>query len=115
MSNNKLSVEGKITKILSVEKGVSKAGKEWVNQQFIIDSGAQFNPEICFKCKGDDRIEMLANYEVGKHVQVLFNVSSTEFNGKYYHNLDCWKIQSNNVSSNEIASTVEDENDSIPF
>jgi len=114
MSKDTLKVEGKITKILSVETGKSKLGKEWSRQSFVIDTGEKYNPEVCFGLFGSDKIEMLANYEVGKHVQVLFNVSSREFNGKYYHNLDCWKIQSNNVSTNEIAAPVEEDSD-VPF
>jgi hypothetical protein len=35
---------------------------------------------------------MLRKYCEGQEVEVAFNVSSREFNGKYYHNLDAWKI-----------------------
>ena len=41
---------------------------------------------------GDDKIEMLRNYGEGQDVEVAFNISSREFNGKYYHNIDAWKI-----------------------
>ena len=36
-----LAVKGRITKILSIESGTSKAGKEWKKQGFVIDTGAQ--------------------------------------------------------------------------
>ena len=35
---------------------------------------------------------MLRNYGEGQEVEVAFNISSREFNGKYYHNIDAWKI-----------------------
>ena len=38
-----LKVSGKITSILDVEKGTSKAGKEWQKQNFVIDTGEKFN------------------------------------------------------------------------
>ena len=87
-----LAVKGKITKVLPVESGTSKAGKEWKKQGFVIDTGAQYNPEVCFSLFGDDKIEMLRNYGEGQDVEVAFNISSREFNGKYYHNIDAWKI-----------------------
>ena len=49
-----LSVKGKLSRKLSVESGTSKAGKEWKKQSFIVDTGAQFNPEICFQLFGED-------------------------------------------------------------
>tara|TARA_B100000809_G_scaffold266834_1_gene332033 strand:- start:6130 stop:6489 length:360 start_codon:yes stop_codon:yes gene_type:complete len=87
-----LAVKGRITKVLSIETGTSKAGKEWKKQSFVLDTGAQYNPEVCFSLFGDEKVDMLRNYGEGQEVEVAFNVSSREFNGKYYHNLDAWKI-----------------------
>ena len=90
---SELKVKGQIVKILEVEKGTSKAGKEWQKQNFVIDTGSQYNPEVCFQLFGDEKIENLKKYnKVGQEVEVHFNVSSREYNGKYYHNLDAWKI-----------------------
>ncbi|MGB0886612.1 MAG: DUF3127 domain-containing protein [Vicingaceae bacterium] len=87
-----LAIKGRITKVLSIESGTSKAGKEWKKQGFVIDTGAQYNPEVCFSLFGDDKIAMLRNFGEGQEVEVAFNISSREFNGKYYHNIDAWKI-----------------------
>jgi hypothetical protein len=89
MSN---TIKGKITKVLEVESGTSKAGKEWRKQDFVVDTGDQYNPEVCFNLFGDEKIEMLSKFSEGQEVEISFNVSSREFNGKYYHNLDAWKI-----------------------
>ena len=118
-----LAVKGKLTKVLELETGTSKAGKEWKKQGFVIDSGDQFNPEICFSLFGDDKIGMLRNFGPGQEVEVSFNISSREFNGKYYHNLDAWKITGASVSSNSgqpvsqpsIEDAPSDEEDDLPF
>ena len=44
-----LSIKGKITKKLELEKGTSKSGKDWTSQSFILNTGLQYNPDICFK------------------------------------------------------------------
>lgn len=40
-----------------------------------------------------DRCSLLDNLKVGQDVQVSFDIRGNEFNGKYYVNLSCWKIQ----------------------
>ena len=57
-----LSVKGKLSRKLSVESGTSKAGNEWKKQSFLLDTGAQYNPEICFQLFGDDKIEILNHH-----------------------------------------------------
>jgi len=87
-----LSIKGRITKRLEVETGTSKSGKLWEKGGFVIDTGAQYNPEVCFSVFGEEKLQMLNGFHEGQEVEVHFNVSSREFNSKYYHSLDCWKI-----------------------
>ena len=47
---------------------------------------------VCFSLFGDDKIAMMSNFSVGQDVEVSFNLSSREYNGKWYHNIDAWKI-----------------------
>ena len=116
---SELKVIGKITKVLDIESGVSKSQKEWKKQTFVIDSGSQFNPEVAFSLFGDDKIKMLSRFEVGKEVEVKFNVSSREFNGKYYHNLDAWSIQFAGNKTEKLAeslnSSEDEEIQDLPF
>ncbi len=121
-----LKVKGTINRILPIESGTSKAGRAWQKQSFIVDTGAQFNPEVCFSLFGEEKIEMLKNYREGSVVEVSFNISSREFNGKWYHNIDAWKIDS---VGNEAPGSVppppteppvdflseDEEEDDLPF
>ena len=93
-----LSVKGKLSRKLSVESGTSKAGKEWKKQSFILDTGGQYNPEICFQLFGDDKIAMLEHHNEGDQIEVSFNLSSREYNGRYFHNIDAWRIESLGVA-----------------
>ena len=64
-----LSIKGKLVRKLSVESGTSKAGKEWKKQTFLVDTGSQYNPEICFQLFGEDKIEMLNHHNEGDQVE----------------------------------------------
>lgn len=116
-----LSVKGKLSRKLSVESGTSKAGKEWKKQSFLLDTGAQYNPEICFQLFGDEKIEILNHHNEGDQVEVSFNLSSKEFNGRYFHNIDAWRIENlTKDEANEIEGAPEfntpaTEEDDLPF
>jgi len=111
---SELKVKGKIVKKLDIESGTSKAGKEWKKTNFVVDTGSEYNSETCFSLFGDDKIEMLANFQEGSEVEVAFNVSSREFNGKYYHNLDAWKINAIGSGAPAIDNTPAGDDD-LPF
>ncbi len=116
-----LTVKGKIANILEVESGTSKAGKEWKKQGFVVDTGAQFNPLVCFSLFGDDKINMLRDFGPGQEVEVGFNISSIQFNGKWYHNIDAWKITTATNASPQAsapAPSIDEapaEDDDLPF
>jgi len=82
-----MEVTGKLVKILELETGTSKAGKEWKKQSILIDTGGEFNNEICVSAFGD-KLEQMLKLEVGMEVSVLCNVYSREYNGRYFHNID---------------------------
>jgi len=88
-----LSVKGTIKQILPIESGTSKAGKDWKKQHFILDTGDQYNPNLCFSLFGDDKIQIISKFEPGQEVEVYFNLSSREYNGKWFHNVDAWKVE----------------------
>jgi hypothetical protein len=110
-----LKIEGKIVAILPIVKGTSKAGKEWQKMNFVVDTGAQYNPEVCFQIFGGDKSgEFLATNKVDDYITVYFNVSSREFNGKYYHNLDAWKWETLQNEAPGQPDPVNEEED-LPF
>ena len=115
------SIKGKLSRKLSIESGTSKAGKEWKKQSFLLDTGAQYNPEICFQLFGDDKIDILTQHNEGDQIEVSFNLSSKEFNGRYFHNIDAWRIESISTgNTSEVEDTPEfnapaNEEDDLPF
>lgn len=88
-----LEMKGKLVKVLDAQKGVSKAGKEWIKTSIVLDNGAKFNPEICFNLFGQEKVDMLLDFNVGDDIEVLFNLSSREYKGNYYTSADIWKMK----------------------
>ncbi len=86
-----LEISGKIEQILQPESGVSRAGNEWKKQEFVIGTDEQFPRKVCFTLF-NDKTSLLENMKSGDEVKVSFNLESREFNGKWYHNVNAWKI-----------------------
>ena len=106
-----MEVTGKLIKKLELETGTSKAGKEWQKQSIVIDTGNDFNNEVCVSAFGD-KIEQMNRLEIGMEVSVLCNVYSKEYNGRYFHNIDGYFFTNqSNKSSEKIQNGEED----MPF
>jgi len=82
-----------ITKVLKVQKGTSKSGKEWQKLTFVGETTEQYNNIYAFELFGDEKVENFNKYnKVGDVVDVDFNVSCNEWQGKYFTSLSCWKV-----------------------
>jgi hypothetical protein len=86
-----LQIKGKIKQILPADSGVSRAGNEWKKQEFVIETADQFPKSVCFTLF-NDKLPLLEKIAEGDEVEVSFNIESRDFNGKWYHNINAWKI-----------------------
>jgi hypothetical protein len=90
MSN--LTVNGVVTVILKPESGTSKAGKEWNKQDFVIKTGDKYPVNNCFTLFGD-KTKLLSDIKLGDEVDVSFNMDSREWEGRWFTNVNAWKIE----------------------
>jgi len=101
-----MNVIGKLIKKLDVESGISKTGKEWRKQSILVEqSGTDYNKEVVISFFGD-KMKSIRDVEEGSDVNVSVNLSSREFNGKYYHSIDGWFCA---VSGKETVGEIEED------
>tara|TARA_R110002020_G_scaffold440144_1_gene650757 strand:- start:182 stop:514 length:333 start_codon:yes stop_codon:yes gene_type:complete len=105
-------VQGKIIKVLNSQGGTSKAGREWIKQEFVIETEAQFNPLVCLTAFGEEKVKMLENHNIGDVVTVSYNLSSKEFNGRFYTTANVWQIAKSNGNSDKFEKV---ETNDLPF
>jgi hypothetical protein len=84
-----MNVIGKLITKLDVESGIGKNGKEWRKQSILVEQNTDYNKEVVISFFGD-KIKSIRDIEEGSDVNVSVNLSSREYNGKYYHNIDGW-------------------------
>lgn len=87
-----MDITGRITHKLAIQKGTSARG-EWQKQEFVIEyQEGQYPSSICFNLWGD-KVNDLNSFNIGDQVKVYFNISSREYNGKWYNDLRAWRIE----------------------
>jgi hypothetical protein len=84
-----MEITGKIIKILPLQSGQGKNGT-WKKQEFILETTAQIPRKICFSLWGD-KIDQFSVRE-GEDYEVMFDLESREFNGRWYTEAKAWKI-----------------------
>lgn len=88
-----LELEGRIARKLPVQQGTSARGA-WAKQEFIFEyQEGNFPSQICMNVWGDDKVRDLEKYQVGDKVKISFNLSSREYNGRWYTDVRAWRIE----------------------
>jgi len=113
MSN---TISGKIVKIGEVQEFSSGSRKV----QFVIKNDEGYNDQeqvFAFDLfAGASKPEKLDNFlkynQVGSEVDVSFNIKCNEYKGKYYTNLDAWRVDQ---QSNDSADTDDVLDEEPPF
>ena len=110
-----MEVTGKITKVLEKQSGVSKADKEWTKLSFVLETTEAYNNLYCFEIFGTEKVEQFEKYnKVGQEVKVDFNVSTNEWNGKYFTSLQAWRIFKADAEQ-QPSEAKEEESSDLPF
>ena len=93
-----LELEGTLRQKLGVQQGTSARG-QWAKQEFILEfPDGNFTSQACFTAWGQDKVAELDKYQVGDRVKVSFNLKSREYNGRWYNDLQIWRISPADVT-----------------
>jgi len=70
-----------------------------------IDGEEKYRQEIVMQCCGKN-LDALNGVVPGDDVRAHFNLKGREYNGRYFNNLDCWKIE--RLGSGDAEDAVPD-------
>ena len=65
----------------------------FTKREFVVTTAADKYPQDLKFEIVKDKCALLDPFEVGQDVAVSFDIRGNEYNGKYFVNLSCWKIQ----------------------
>ena len=101
----------KVIVIGEVKKGTSKSGKDWQSMQFVCQTDEAYNNTYPIEIFGEEKIENFNKYtKVNDRIDVNFNVSASEYEGKWYTKLSYWK----SFKANSEAVNTPNPADQVP-
>jgi len=65
----------------------------FIKREFVVTTAADKYPQDLKFEIVKDKCALLDPFEIGQDVAVSFDIRGNEYNGKYFVNLSCWKIQ----------------------
>ena len=65
--------------------------KKFRKREFVLTTGDKYPQDIKLELYQDD-CSLIDEYVIGDPVGALYNIRGNEYNGKYYVNLQAWKI-----------------------
>ena len=110
-----MEIKGKVVHKLDMEKGTSKAGKDWQKQVFVIETDGQYPKQVAITAFGKSS-EYSEKLKQGDMVTVSLDIESREYNGKWFTNVNCWKIVVDKPIQNDaVPIPKEGEDQGLPF
>jgi hypothetical protein len=87
-----MEVTGKIIAVLPIQEGTSKAGNPWKKRYYVLETQETYPKKIAFYVFGTDRVAQYENITVGLTVRVNFDIESREWQGRWFTDIQGWKI-----------------------
>lgn len=97
-----MEISGKIIVALPAQGGISKSGKEWSRQDYVIETKDQYPKKIAFSVMNDNIMNF--GLTVGQEADIQVDINASEWNGKWYNSITCWKATIRNASQQAAPS-----------
>ena len=81
-------------------------------REFVITTDDRYPQDIKFDCL-KEKANLLDSFKQGDSVQVSFDIRGREYNGRYYVDLNAWKIESDDTGGGGSEASTEGPPDDV--
>ena len=85
-----MEIIGKVVRLGALTEGTSARGP-WRKQELIIETEEQYPRTVCLIC-WTNQIEEIQKFAPGQTIKAQIEISSREFNGKWYTDVRVWRF-----------------------
>lgn len=95
-------ITGAIIKVGEIQEGVSKAGNNWVKQEYVLQTMGEYPKTIAFNLMG----KRVPEYpmQLGEVVTISFDINSREYNGRWYTDITAWAVSKEEPQAEHITN-----------
>lgn len=85
-----MEIIGKVVRLGNLTEGTSARGP-WRKQELIIETEEQYPRTVCLIC-WTNQIDEIQQFAPGQTIKAQIEISSREFNGKWYTDVRVWRF-----------------------
>jgi len=85
-----MEIIGKVVRLGTLTEGTSARGP-WRKQELIIETEEQYPRTVCLIC-WTNQIDEIQKFAPGQTIKAQIEISSREFNGKWYTDVRVWRF-----------------------
>lgn len=85
-----MEITGKVVRLGALTEGTSARGP-WRKQDLIIETEEQYPRTVCLTC-WTNQIDEIQKFAPGQTIKAQIEISSREFNGKWYTDVRVWRF-----------------------
>ena len=105
--SNSFEITGRLHKVFPSE---NKSGN-FQSRDFVIEvESGQYSQLIKFQLT-QDRCDLIDSYSDGEEIKVSFDLRGREWDGKYFTNLNAWRLNRTSTGKTEDVKTTDQEED----
>lgn len=101
-----------------INEQTTHGAKNFRKLEFVITTDEQYPQDVKLELQ-QDKCDLINNYQVGQRITVDFNIRGNEWQGKYYVNLQAWKITGEQVAHTipvaQTSPTIQTKQHGLPF
>ena len=96
-----MEISGRLVQVLPEQSGDGKNGR-WVKCDFVIETQEKYPKKVCITA-WSDMVETVKNMATDTELKVSFDISSREYNSRWYTDVKAWKIEANSGGGSQSA------------
>lgn len=90
-------IRGQVIAAGEIQQGVGKNGKQWQKQVLVVQSEGAYPKKVAFSIMNDKIAQ--ANIQIGNIVEAEVSIESREYNGKWYTDLNAYRVDNMSVGA----------------
>lgn len=87
-----IQISGKLLEVSNPESKTGKNGKDYITCLAIIEVGESYPKKVAISLGKEELINQATQKRLGEVVSFDVNIESREYNGKWFTNINAWKI-----------------------
>ena len=104
-----LDISGKLHKVFETEQKT----ESFKAREFVVETAGEYPQFVKFQLT-QDRCAIIDNYKEGDDLKVHFDLRGREWQGKYFTNLNAWKVEGESAMRDTPSPTESFNQDAAP-